>query len=93
MAWLCREVFGEWTKYWQNSIVRHSVGITAAWGFIGTIVGADSELRGSFKDLRQKMTGVLMANSEIESNDAFQSASKAFEDFMVLLGKVLRSNY
>lgn len=54
---------------------------------------ADDSLRVNLKELKQKMTDVLMAKSEAESRELIQSASSEFEQFMVQLGIVLRNNY
>ena len=54
---------------------------------------ADNSLRDNLKDLKQNMTDVLMAKSETESRELIRSASSGFEQFMVQLGVVLRSNY
>lgn len=54
---------------------------------------ADNTLRDNLKELRQKMTDVLVAKSETESREMLQIASISFEQFMVQLGVVLRSNY
>jgi len=54
---------------------------------------ADDALRNNLKELRQKMTDVLMAKSEIESSEILQIVSTGFEQFMQQLGVVLRNNY
>ena len=54
---------------------------------------ADDTLRENLKELRHKMTDVLMAKSETESREMLKIASTRFEQFMVQLGVVLRSNY
>ena len=54
---------------------------------------SDDSLRNNLKELRRKMTNVLMARSENESREMLQQASDHFELFMGQLGVVLRSNY
>jgi hypothetical protein len=55
---------------------------------------ADDALRDNLKELRKKMTDVvLLVDSEAESCKRLHIASTSFEQFMVQLGAVLRSYY
>ena len=55
---------------------------------------ADDTLRDNLKELRNKMSDVVLkAKSVFESERMIQIASTRFEQFMVQLGVVLRSTY
>ncbi|EKY4875663.1 hypothetical protein [Vibrio alginolyticus] len=53
----------------------------------------NESLRKSIKRLRSLMTEVLMTRTEKDSLASINNAQTAYEDVMILLGKVLRDNY
>jgi len=54
---------------------------------------ADSPLRNNLRELRQEMTGVLIAKSKTDSKEKLDNATNSFDRFMLQLGIVLRNNY
>lgn len=54
---------------------------------------ADDELRNAVKELRHRMTEVILAKTKSESLDAMKIASFTFEPTMEKLGEVLRNNF